>query len=75
MEIRFDSADSPSRRGNIPRDGQKRWTLLFQLSDGNELYLTIGETTHDAFISMLNEESIDDTIDEVIQHGASQNDN
>jgi len=48
---------------------------MFTLSDGNDLYLTIGEETHGAFISMLNEESIDDTIDEVIQHGASQNDN
>lgn len=48
---------------------------MIALSNGDDLHITIGKETHDAFMSMLTEESIDDVIDEVIEHGASANNN
>lgn len=48
---------------------------MIPLSSGDDLHIIIGKETHDAFISMLTEESIDDVIDEVIEHGTSANDN
>lgn len=75
MILKFDSADSPSRPNYTTKDGEIRWTLMIPLSNGDHLHITIGKETHDAFISMLTEESIDDVIDEVIEHGASANNN
>ena len=75
MIVKLDTLDSPSRPGNVPEDGEIRWTLMLPLSNGDELHLTIGKESHDALISILNEESIDDTIDEVIQNGASADGN
>ncbi len=71
----FHTDDSPQRPGYEPPDGTPCWTFTFPLDNGDGLNLTMGKDRRADFIRILNEESIDDAIEEVLRHGACTDDN
>lgn len=75
MKHEYHTNDSPKRFGYDPQSEDIYWTFIFSLANGDRLELTMGRDSRKEMIDVLMQEAIDDTIDEVTQHGKSSNDN
>ncbi len=75
MILTFHAEDSPLRPGYKPQGGDAVWTLFLPLSNGDDLRVTMGHKIHKLMIAVLSEESIDDSIEEALTNGQSENNN